>query len=114
MHRKDRKKSSKRQDKFDKIFDKSDNKRSFFGGDWLRSKIGRCPVNLEKGDTGFKSILKKSVHLNAMRYRECLMEIAMLCEENSMENFTENLHDIVILIDSMSPTIVNFFENSFN
>ena len=38
----------------------------------------------------------------------------MLCEENSMENFIENLHDLVILIDSMSPTIVNFFENSFN
>ena len=38
----------------------------------------------------------------------------MLCEENSMENFIENLHDITILIDSMSPTIVDFFENSFN
>lgn len=49
-----------------------------------------------------------------MRFRECLMQIGMLCEENSMENFVENLCDLTKLIDEMSPTIVTFFENSFN
>ena len=49
-----------------------------------------------------------------MRFRECLMQIGMKCEENSMENFVENLFDLTKLIDEMSPTIVNFFENSFN
>ena len=42
------------------------------------------------------------------------MVIAMLCEENSMKDFVDNLDDISILIGSMSPTIVEFFENSFN
>lgn len=68
----------------------------------------------ENGKSGFKSILKKSLYFSSMRYRECLMEIAMLCEENSMENFVDNLHDFTILISCLSPTIVNFFENSFN
>ena len=42
------------------------------------------------------------------------MVIAMLCEENSMKDFVANLDDISILIVSMSPTIVEFFENGFN
>ena len=42
------------------------------------------------------------------------MVIAMLCEENSMKDFVANLDDISILIGSMSPTIVEFFENGFN
>ena len=42
------------------------------------------------------------------------MEIAMLCRENSIEDFVENLADMSILFSSMSPTIVSFFENGFN
>ena len=38
----------------------------------------------------------------------------MFCEENSMENFVETLNDLVCLMNELSPTIVNFFENSFN
>ena len=49
-----------------------------------------------------------------MRFREILMQIAMLCEENSLENFVNNLYDFTRLIEELSPTIVGFFENSFN
>ena len=91
-------------------------KKGFFqrNKDWLRSKIGQCPKNIEPGHKGFKSILKKSVHLPAIRFRECLMQIGMLCDENSMESFVENLCDLTKLTQEMSPTIVSFFENSFN
>ena len=42
------------------------------------------------------------------------MEIAMLCQENSVNNFVDNLQDMKILFSSMSPAIVEFFENGFN
>lgn len=42
------------------------------------------------------------------------MEIAMMCQENSVNNFVDNLQDIKILFDSMSPAVVEFFENGFN
>ena len=62
-----------------------------------------------RGDLGFKSIMKKSLHFRSARYRESLMEIAMLCQENSTNDFIENLEDIKILFTSMSPAIVEFF-----
>ena len=59
--------------------------------------------------------MKKSLHFTkGARYRECLMHIAMLCLENSLKDFVDSVADIEILIASMSPTIVEFFENSFN
>ena len=42
------------------------------------------------------------------------MEIAMLCQENSTKDFVENLDDIKILFTSMSPSVVEFFENGFS
>ena len=42
------------------------------------------------------------------------MEIAMLCPENSVGDFVDNLADIVVLFSSMSPTIVSFFEKGFS
>ena len=42
------------------------------------------------------------------------MHIAMLCLENSLKDFVDSVADIEILIASMSPTIVEFFENAFN
>ena len=42
------------------------------------------------------------------------MEIAMHCSENSVNNFVDNLDDIKILFTSMSPAVVDFFENGFN
>jgi len=38
----------------------------------------------------------------------------MLCGENSVNNFVDNLGDISILFTSMSPAIVEFFQNGFN
>ena len=41
------------------------------------------------------------------------MELAMLCDENSINDFVDNLEDIKILFVSMSPAIVAQFENAF-
>ena len=38
----------------------------------------------------------------------------MLCEENQINDFVENLEDIEILFKSMSPATVEFFQNAFN
>ena len=38
----------------------------------------------------------------------------MLCDENSVNNFVDNLQDIKILFASLSPAVVEFFENGFN
>ena len=42
------------------------------------------------------------------------MEIAMLCQENCISTFVENQQDIRLLINSMTPATVEFFENAFN
>ena len=117
LHKSSKRDQSRSIQEFEPLFDQANSSKILMfknRRDWLRSKIGRGPKSSERGDFGFKTVLKKSVHINAMRYRECLMEISMLCSENSIENFVDNLQDFTILIDSMSPTIVNFLQNSFN
>ena len=82
--------------------------------DWLRDFFGIVVIKNANSDKGFKNIMKKSLHFKSTRFRECLMQIAMLCFENSTKDFVDSLGDIEILIASMSPTIVEFFENGFN
>lgn len=41
------------------------------------------------------------------------MEIATKCKENSIESFVCNIDDLSILFDSLSPAILNFFEEGF-
>ena len=38
----------------------------------------------------------------------------MLCEENQVNDFVENLEEIEILFKSMSPATEEFFHNAFN
>lgn len=38
----------------------------------------------------------------------------MICEENSVNNFVDNLADMEVLFESMSPAIVEFLQNGFN
>ena len=82
--------------------------------EWLRNLFGIVVIENANSDKGFKNIMKKSLHFKSTRFRECLMQIAMLCFENSTKDFVDSLGDIEILIASMSPTIVEFFENGFN
>ena len=42
------------------------------------------------------------------------MEISMLCQENSISDFVDNLEDIELMFTSMSPAVVEFFENGYN
>ena len=37
----------------------------------------------------------------------------MMCRENAINNFVDNLDDIKILFTSMSPAVVDLFEESF-
>ena len=41
------------------------------------------------------------------------MEIAVLCKENTIENFVCNVDDMKILFDQLSPAIQQFFEEGF-
>ena len=79
-------------------------------------KTLRCKKSykIAAGSKGFKSICQKSIHFkyNA-RYREVLMEIANKCSENTITNFVNNIDDIKILFQSISPAIYEFFENGF-
>ena len=58
--------------------------------------------------------MQKSLHFtyNA-RFREILMEIAVMCSENTIGNFVSNVDDMRILFDSLSPAVLEFFENGF-
>lgn len=46
--------------------------------------MGIIEMDNSKAGKGFQSIMKKSLHFKSTRFRECLMHIAMLCEENSV------------------------------
>ena len=81
---------------------------------WLRAKLGLGGGDSSEGDTGLKSIQKKSLHFKSARFRECLMEVAMLCSETAVSNFVDNIGDLTVMFESMSPAVVAFFENGFN
>ena len=66
------------------------------------------------GSMGFKSIMAKSIHFtHNARYREVLMEIANQCKENTITNFVNNIDDIKILFQSITPAVHEFFEDGF-
>lgn len=81
---------------------------------WFRLKLGLGDGVKVEGSIGFKSVRQKSLHFESSRFRENLMEISMLTEENSIIDFVRNLGDMKILFTSMSPAIVEFFDNAFN
>ena len=81
---------------------------------WIRMKLGMGNGIKVQGNVGFKSVRSKSLHFNSSRYRENLMEISMLTQENSIIDFVKSLDDIQILFTSMSPATVEFFESAFN
>ena len=76
-------------------------------------KIGIVIKTDEKGYIGFKSIVKKSVHSKNARFMESLIEISMLCEENSISDFVDNQEDMRILLYSMTPPVTEFLNNAF-
>lgn len=53
------------------------------------------------------------MHFKNARFREALIEISELCEESAINDFVENLEDINILFNSMSPTVYTFLQNAF-
>ena len=66
------------------------------------------------GNIGFKSIRQKSLHFQSSRFRETLIEMSMLCQQNRISDFVENIGDIEILFESMSPATLQFFHNAFH
>lgn len=58
--------------------------------------------------------MQKSLHFtHNARFKEILMEIAVKCSENTIGNFVNNIDDMRILFDSLSPAVLQFFENGF-
>ena len=41
------------------------------------------------------------------------MDLALMCQENAINNFLDNIDDIEVLFTSMSPATVKLFENGF-
>merc|ERR1712157_32246 len=71
-------------------------------------------LDVSYGATGYKSIMQKSLHFtHNARFKEILMEIAVKCSENTIGNFVNNIDDMRILFDSLSPAVLQFFENGF-
>jgi hypothetical protein len=62
---------------------------------------------------GFQSILKKSIHFNNSRYRDILMSITLMSKENTVGMYIENLQDLAIIFDQMSPYVANFLEDCY-
>ena len=60
----------------------------------MRNKLGIGRKESSHSDIGFKPVQKKCLHFQSARFRESLMEIAMLCEETDVSNFIENQEDI--------------------
>ena len=82
--------------------------------DWLKVRLGIALDQDFGGNEGFKSIQSKSIHFKSARFRESLMEIAMLCSENSLSDFVESQYDIKQLFYSMSPAVAAFLQDGFS
>ena len=85
---------------------------------YMRKRIKEYIVKegqkLHIGDKdGFRSIMRKSLHFESSFYQEILMEIAVLCEESSFTDFVGELTDFTVLLNSMSPIVQDFINNSF-
>lgn len=79
---------------------------------WMKEMIG-IRVLPEGKTAGLKSITRKSLHFKSTRFHEILMEIAMMCQENSLTDFVGDLADFKVLLDSMSPVVRDLMSNSF-
>ena len=59
-----------------------------------------APVDTSDIDSrGFQSICRKCIHFNNARFRDLLMEISLLSQENTIGMFVENLSDLSILFE---------------
>lgn len=57
---------------------------------WMRLKFGLGDGEKSDGAIGFKPIRQKSLHFESSRFRESLMEISMMTQENSLSDFVAN------------------------
>ena len=64
-------------------------------------------------DTGFKSILKKSVYFTNQRFRDILMEILNLNENNSISLWLDNLDDFKYLVENNSQAVLDTLNEAF-
>ena len=68
----------------------------------------------EKDSTDFKSITRKSLNYEGSRYQDALIQIASMCQENSLTDFVGNLKELSVLLNSMSPSVEDLLEKTFS
>ena len=52
--------------------------------------------------------------MKSTRFRECLIEIAMLCEDTQVTSFIYNIDDLDKLFNSLTPNVINYLEGCFD
>ena len=62
---------------------------------------------------GFRSIQKKSVQYDNSRFRDQLIHLAVLCRENAIDSFVQNLDDMNILLSSMSSSCILLLDHAY-
>ena len=67
----------------------------------------------DNASKGYRSILHKSVNYPNTRFRDILMSTTMLSRENTLSMFVDNLNELSILFETMSPVVHDFFSNCF-
>ena len=66
------------------------------------------------GSVGYKSLMQKSIHFHHTQFRDCLIDIAIYCQETGIGNFVDSIDDMRILFSTMSNSVINLFESGFN
>ena len=67
-----------------------------------------------KDSLDFKSITRKSLNYEGSRYQDTLIQIASMCQENSLTDFVGNLKELSVLLNSMSPSVEKLLEKTFS
>ena len=80
---------------------------------WIKKLIGIRELP-EKEHTGFKSITRKSLNFETSRYQDTLIQIAAMCQENSLTDFVGDLSDMEVLLHSMSPPVEDLLTRTFS
>ena len=71
-------------------------------------------IKKANGIAGFKSITNRSIWMRSSRYRERLIELSLMCVDNQLTCFVQNIDDIDKLFNSMTPNLYKYFEVCFD
>ena len=62
----------------------------------------------------FNSIVYRSLWRKSSRFRECIFNLALMCEENTITDAIKSVEDFNQLVSNLTPTVYKFMQQFFD